>query len=197
MAYMAAGWRPASLAFTQPVSFSSAWGLVRKMSSSSRMLKASISREDSDLPPMNASRRSSRPFRQCVGLPLPEAGRAFPLPPVPGCFSPGRFPPWRGPDGPDPGFSRIGLVVHDGGEDFYGLVQVPLFVGQFAFHEFGIRAHGQVPGRAVVHSRLELFKNGGGLRIAPQVHQNVRQKDVRGPGDGGGFRLPQPGEGVQ
>ena len=112
-------------------------------------------------------------------------------------FLPDDFRPGEGQTAQIPDFPRIGLVVHDGGEDFYGLVQVPLFVGQFAFHEFGIRAHGQVPGRAVVHSRLELFKNGGGLRIAPQVHQNVRQKDVRGPGDGGGFRLPQLGEGIQ
>jgi len=59
MAYMAAGWRDASLAFTQPLSFSRAWGLVRKMSPSSRMLKASISKADSALPPMNANRRSS------------------------------------------------------------------------------------------------------------------------------------------
>ena len=101
-------------------------------------------------------------------------------------FLPDDFRLGEGQTAQIPDFLRIGLVVHDGGEDFYGLVQVSLFVGQFAFHKFGIGAHGQVPGRAAVHSRLELFKNGGGFRVAPQVYQNVRQEDMRRPGDGAG-----------
>ena len=35
-------------------------------------------------------------------------------------------------------FFRIGLVVHNGGEGFYGLVQIPLFAGQLSFYEFGV-----------------------------------------------------------
>jgi len=35
-------------------------------------------------------------------------------------------------------FFRIGLVVHNGGEGFDGLVQISLFAGQLAFYELGV-----------------------------------------------------------